>query len=1071
MSETRVVFQARSGDADSLPQLDPAQEQVVRAAATGSVIVRGAPGSGRTTSALAVFGQAISRGENAMIWVPDRTRADAIEPVAQALAPTAVRPVRTPAAFAYLVVSTWRIGRADPLGSLELVTGAAEDSLIADLLDHDTVEWPPSIPPQMRSMPAFRMEMRNLFARAGEAGIDGPGLQRWGRELGRPEWEVAGQILEHYESGEGFDLSSRESMLADTSHIQGIAARVLDRWHEDAPKFAVSAAAPVPDVVIVDDLQDCTASTVDMLAVLAALGTRIVALADPDVAVASFRGGEPHLDRRLALALGPEARDLELGGVHRGTPALRALVAEVTSRITQSGPVGRRSVGVAIDEGGADQLPDEGQEGRNFITAHVAASEAQLGALMARHLRTHHLHHGVPWRDQVVLVRSSGEVGAVRRHLKRGGVPVSGRRRAFAFAQEPVTRVLLDLVASSLDEAGADKGRQVAERIIDSPLVAIDPLDVHRLLRTLNSTVVAPGDAEGSEGEAEEGDVDVVALSVDVVDLLERPDLAYGQVNDNVVEEIERASRVWKAREGAWRARPGQALWQLWSAADIANRWRAAAMEGGGDSEWFDDQLDAVLALFRVADVWEQRTPQGAAMDFASQLLGDQVPTDTIARTGVRPEGVEVLTPAQAMGRQWSVVCLVGVQDGRWPNTRLRDRVLRADLLADAAAGRLGQDEAGAFISDLSAKVARKAVLDDELRLLASAVSRSTRHLHAGAVRTENAAPSSFMDLIARHAQARIEDGQVLTERVPPALDLVGQVGHLRHVAAGVEDTAERELATTLLAVMAREGIVSADPSRWTGVGGLSSTAPISAGGTVRVSPSTVEAARQCVLKWFLTGVGGAPGAGRSQQLGTLIHAIAEKNPHGTQEELLAELQRVWDQLGHDESTWAGAFAHEHARDVVRALAAYIEGVPGHVATEQRIRVQVGDVLITGSIDRVESVDGAVRVTDLKTGATATSIQAAEDHPQLATYQLGLIESGCDVVGAQLVFLGSGKAVVRSQSTLDGQRLDEWRAQVGALGQVMRGPTFGATPSTDACRFCPFTIVCPAKDEGGRTLS
>ncbi len=40
---------------------------------------------------------------------------------------------------------------------------------------------------------------------------------------------------------------------------------------------------------------------------------------------------------------------------------------------------------------------------------------------------------------------------------------------------------------------------------------------------------------------------------------------------------------------------------------------------------------------------------------------------------------------AQAMGRRWTVVALVGLQDGAWPNTRLRTRSLRADLLADIA--------------------------------------------------------------------------------------------------------------------------------------------------------------------------------------------------------------------------------------------------------------------------------------------------------------------------------------------------------------------------------------------------
>lgn len=1079
MSEISVVVRARDPGSLRLPVLDPDQESVCRAAGSGSVVVQGAPGSGRTTCALGVLARAVEGGESALLWAPDRVRVGAVEARAQALAPRAVRPVRTPAAFAHLVVSTWRVGRADPLGPVELVTGTQEDQAIAELLAADTGEWPASMPEAMRAMPAFRMEVRNLFARAGEAGIDGEGLERLGERFGRAEWVAAGRVLRAYESAPGADLETRGPLGVDTSRIQHLAARVLADWEREAPARGVTAPPPRPDVVVVDDLQDCTPATVELLAVMSGLGTRVVAFADPDVAVASYRGGEPHLDRRLARELGVDT--LQLGDVHRGGAALRDLARAVTGRITTTGPAARRRVGVRTGAPAADD-----------VRIHLAAGDAQLGALAARLMRSHHLHDGIAWEDQVVIVRSSGQVAAVRRLLARGGVPLAGRGRAFAFADEPVTRTLLDLVSSGLPSAGPAVGggasgpaggatvaedapmaghstgdqSELALRLLESPCVRADPLDVHRLLRRLNSEVVAAGDGDDPDDDGS----DVMAAGFGLVDLLEDPAPALGAAGPDLAAAVARASAMWRARQGAWRMRPRQALWALWEAADVAEDWRRGALAGDGDSAWFDDQLDAVIALFRVADVWEQRTPEGLAGDFARQLLADRVPVDTIARTGERPPGVDVLTPAQAMGREWSVVCVLGLQDGRWPNLRLRDRVLRADLLADVAAGRTGEGPQGEVLLD-DPRSARRAVLDDETRLFAAAVTRSRCHLHLGAVSAEQEAPSEFVDLSRPWARVDEVDGRIRLERVPAPLDLPGQVATLRHLAAQAADTPERDVATTLLAVLAGEGVSAADPTRWTGVGGISTGAVVEPPGPVVVSPSKVESARDCALRWFLASSGGSVPAGGAQQLGTVVHAIAQRHPHGSLDVMLDELHEAWEDLGYDATTWVGEQQMRHSEDVVRALADYMSGVPGEVRTEVPVSRRVGDVVVRGSIDRVEVVDGGVRIVDLKTGGNAVSVPAAEAHPQLATYQVALVEGGEPVVGARLEYLGSGKPVLRSQAALDEDGLAAWRAELDAVGALMRGPTYVATPSESVCRYCPFARSCPARGQGRRTLA
>jgi len=156
MSEIKVRLRRRPVGWWRLPELNAEQRAVVEAVRSGDVIARGAPSSGRSTCALAVFEQAVGAGASALILAPDRTRADVLTPRAQALGPEVVRPVRTPASFAYQVVATWRTQREVPLEGVELVTGAAQDQALTELLASVDAPWPEEIGEQMRAMPAFR---------------------------------------------------------------------------------------------------------------------------------------------------------------------------------------------------------------------------------------------------------------------------------------------------------------------------------------------------------------------------------------------------------------------------------------------------------------------------------------------------------------------------------------------------------------------------------------------------------------------------------------------------------------------------------------------------------------------------------------------------------------------------------------------------------------------------------------------------------------------------------------------------------------------------------------------------
>src|SRR5690606_2394032 len=87
-------------------------------------------------------------------------------------------------------------------------------------------------------------------------------------------------------------------------------------------------------LVLVDDLQEATESTMAVLRALLDRGVAVIAFGDPDVAANAFRGGEADVVGRFAASLGlAESDRLVLDTVHRGGPTLRALVARTAERI------------------------------------------------------------------------------------------------------------------------------------------------------------------------------------------------------------------------------------------------------------------------------------------------------------------------------------------------------------------------------------------------------------------------------------------------------------------------------------------------------------------------------------------------------------------------------------------------------------------------------------------------------------------------------------------------------------------------------------------------------------------
>lgn len=1063
-----------------MPGLDEAQRAVL-ALRDPAVLVRGAPGSGRTTTALALVLDRVEHGlttDEVLVLAPTRRAAAHLRDTLSAhLGRTTGRPVvRTAASAAFSVLRA----RAALLGEPPpaLISGPEQDLVLADLLaghaagEGAAVTWPPSVPPEARALRGFRDELRDLLMRAAERGLRPEDLDRLGRRHGRPEWCAAARVHGEYLAVTRLRSGTPDlGLRVDPAAVVDEAAEALRAWDQEVP----GAPRPRWSLVVVDDYQDATAATARLLHALGGPGTDLVLLADPDSAVQTFRGAMPTLVDRAPV--GPPGSELGafaavetvLPTVHRHGAVLRRVVRTVTQEVRGAARSHRRAEAVderapAVD---APELPADGAPAVATTSADGAVrvallrSPAQESAYVARVLRAAHLHDDVPWERMAVVVRSGAMVRDLRRALSEAHVPVEVVGSDAPLRSEPAVRpLLLALARSSRPE---DLTAEDVATLLTSPLVGLDAVGLRRVRRALRREELDGGGGRTSDPLLVEA-VGDPARAATLPSVARRPVAALAALLDagRRAADVPRATAL-------------DVLWALWDAAGVAEPWRRTALAGGAAAERADRDLDAVLALFAAAEQFVDRFPRAAVTAFVEHVAAQDLPADSLAAQAAGRPAVALVTPAGAAGREWDVVVVAGVQEGTWPDLRLRDSLLGAQRLVEVTSGRdvVAQDERAE---------ARAAVLDDEVRAFVVAVSRARHRLVVSAVDDADHQPSPLVDLVQPPPDGGPDPRRTV---VAPALDLRSVVAQCRAELEGAAlaggDPGPDHPAARLLARLSRAGVAEAHPDAWSGVLPLSTTEPLwPTDATVTLSPSRLESVTTCALRWALETAGGAAADSGEQSLGTLVHEIAADLPHGDAEELAAELDRRWSRLGLPDG-WVGAVGRRRGDAMVRHLAEYLAAAGETLAVEQPFQVELGDVTLRGVVDRVERVgtdeDGAavVRVVDLKTGRSAVSAPEAARHAQLGAYQLA-VEAGAfeesvgpaRSAGASLVYVGRTTRTwsEREQGALAEDADPAWAADlVQEVAGTVRASAMSAR-ANDLCRVCPVRRSCPAHEEG-----
>lgn len=1065
---------------------DPTQQAVLDRQ-SGASVVLGGPGTGKTSVLVRWCARRVDAGTGVVALVPTRRGADRLrDAVASQVSVTSHQPVaRTPQSLAWSVLREHALRTGAP--APRLVTGSELDDTLADVLaghDDPTVrapDWPEQLDRGLRGTRAFRDELREMSARLVEHGADADDLALLADLHRRPEWGAVAHVVR--------ELQDVSGLRGDNAHDPaGIVAAAAALFADDDTGLATWLASSI-GALAVDDAQDLTPAAWQLVAALAAVVPDVVVLGDPDSATQTFRGARSGLlmDAARWLQAGPrEVAVLHLGTDHRQGPGLAAVTARVRQQLAER-PARPSSPGVRTE---TDATPSGGDSAR-VVVCHDDADEAAFVAGVLRS-RRHRSVDALRWQDMAVVVRSVRRADTLLRVLTSASVPVQVPGVTAPLRAEPVVAMLLDALDVAADPALLDP--ELLGRLARSPLGGADPLRWRRLSLAVRRS------ATERAGVAVSGHDALSELCDTVTDLvLDRTRLpGEGQslagLPAAVVGPVVRLARVLRA--GAQVVAKADApvlehaLWELWSASGLATRWRGAALGPGPEAARADRDLDAVIAVFAAASGWVDLHPTASVTDFTAHVRSRSLGDDRLGSDGP-VDAVTLTTPAGAAGRQWDLVVVAGMQDGVWPDPRIRGSLLGLTDLVDVLRGVHVPVSGGLLAHTETRRAARREVVRDETRLFHVAVSRAREELLVTAVADGSSQPSDLCRLVAE---------PVLRGDLPPRQEvaahghtLPGLVALLRRVLLDHDPPdAEHRAAVEQLGRLAAAGVRGAAPEEWSWLPAPSTEAPRGVDAP-SVSPSAVEGYLACPLKWYLTSVGGRAASGTAQLLGTLVHRALEEAPDADPERLSAVLDRSWAELELG-TGWVSAHHRRRAEEMLAKLTRWVRAqqaagiVP--VAAEAEFRFTVGEVTVRGTIDRVErTATGGLRLVDLKTGQSAVSAAEAREHPQLMLYQLAAAhgalsgaagvppaagqpgQSAQGAEGAVLLYVGGSTvtASVREQPALDAGSRAAAEETVRSVGAGMAGGRFPARPG-EGCRFCPVRASCPAMPEGRRLL-
>ena len=627
------------------------------------------------------------------------------------------------------------------------------------------------------------------------------------------------------------------------------------------------------------------------------------------------------------------------------------------------------------------------------VTAEFFENQSSEADWLAAQLRRAKLIDQIDWNQMAVVARTRTQLDQLANDLSARNVPVRIVGVQQALRSQPAARAVLEF-GQLVYQPDSVSDR---EQLLYSPLIGLDALGIRRLFRELNQL---PENQGLSRTQLQQG--------------------LFEELIDADFFEIKALNRLTEARYRIANLGSITAYQFVSLASELINLERLKTLSRSRNSIALaaGRDLDALLELFAAAQRFDLRAG-GNASEFVANQLQLSIPEDSLAPIGLR-SSVTLTTSAQLAGNSFEVLAIPRLQEGIWPNLKPRSSLLGASSLQSYLLGRSPSPDQPAGNE-----------LADELRSFYKAVGAHRSKLLLSAMSAQDEQPSQFFTMFSISGNNNDDDID---------FDLRRKVGKLRAQALSGESSAIATLAALSLA-----GVPGAHPRNWQGLQAISTSEPVVAGDEeLRISASKLEAFEKCPLHWFIQTFGGQT-SNFQASLGTLLHAALEASSQGV--ELNDFVQSNWHTLEF-ESKWQELSQLRRSAKMIALITQYLNQANELVAAEKSFELKVGNLTVSGKIDRVEAIDSSSLVVDLKTGKTPPTQAEVLANRQLALYQLALQAEGTKVAGAKIVSVGADSLKVIEQPELAGEALESINELLARAASEVGSDQFAASISS-----------------------
>ena len=791
---------------------------------------------------------------------------------------------RTVSSLAFEVVGARGAGggRAGPRGCSPAASRTPTSAALLDGPHRDRRRPGLAGAPRRRRAPAARLPHRAARAHGARDRVrrrPRSGCGSSAASTDRPEWVAAADFIDEYLARAGAPPRPTSSTPPSSPRF-AVAAIADGRRRATASRGCASC--------VVDDLQEATESTVAILRALAGRGVAVIALRRPGCR-------RERLPRRRAGCAGPPRASgsastcAELRARRRAPARIRRCARSPTPSPTRIGTAaaGRSARRPRRAPPSSDPRPSAARDRARDAPRRASA------ATIARVLREEHLLHGVPWSELAVVVRSGAHDPGdrPRARARRGADPHVDRRRSplrdDARGRGPAR------ARRGRDRSRSSSTPAIAAELLLGPFGGLDPLGLRRLRLALRAEELAGGGSRQSDEL--------------LVEALRTP--AAARDDRHAGRAARRAAGRRPSPSCAKRAATSTAeelLWLAWERSGVARAGASRRSAAGIAAAEANRNLDGVVALFSAAKRFAERRPDAGV---------DELPRRTCSTPRcrkTRSPRAAATTPCSSrrrpalVGLEFDTVVVAGLQDGVWPNLRLRGSLLGA--AAARAASSPGRESppstSASSCSTTSCGCSRS-----------RSRARATRVVLAAVVNDDETAQRVLLPAAAGHARCSTRHRVVplsLRGRDRPAAAHPHRAGP--HRSRSAARPRPRSPAW-------REAGVAGARSRPTGTGSSSRRRPgrSSTASEVPVSPSRLESFEESPLDWFLDTDRRLRRRASAMNVGTILHWAMETATDPTVDAIWAAVESRWGELRLRGAVARRAAAARHPRARRRA--------------------------------------------------------------------------------------------------------------------------------------------------------